>query len=348
MLRARQAHLVTERRTRTHDAGTITAIALAIAFNVVAGFNDGGNLLASAVSSRTIPPGLAFLIITLGALAGPLIVGTAVAHTIGSGIVDYRLVGHLPLSAGIAGGIVTLCLAYAARVPVSASVALISATIGSLLVTHQLSKLIWSGVAKVGLSLIGSIIVGFIAGALIYILALLALRNVNYSTGKRLMRLQYGSVLLQAIGYGANDAEKMMGLMVAATMISSTSSSFLVPWWAIAVSVSAFAVGMAVGGPRVAKTVGGKLFRIGPLHALSFQIAAAATVLGASAMGGPLSTTETTASAIMGVGAVENPRALRWQVARDLILAWLLTVPVGLLAGIALTILLGRLFQGVL
>lgn len=246
----------------------------------------------------------------------------------------------------MAGGILALLAAYAARIPISASVALVSATIGSLLVTHQLQKLMWSGVAKVGVSLIGSIVVGFIAGAFVYTLAVLAFRNVNLRTGVRLMRLQYVSIALQAIGYGANDAEKIMGLIVAATVIGVPGASFAVPLWVVAVSIAAFALGLAIGGARIAKTVGGKLFRIRPLHALSFQVASAATVLTASSLGAPLSTTETTASAILGVGAADNPRALRWQVARDLVLAWLLTAPVGLIAGVVATRALRTLFHG--
>ena len=303
-------------------------------------------MLASACASRTIPPHVAFLIITLGALAGPLIAGTGVAQTLGHGIVDYRAVGSLPLVGGMAGGILALLVAYAARVPVSASVALVSATIGSLLVTHQVHQLMWSGVAKVGVSLIASIVVGFIAGAFVYTLAVLAFRNVNLRTGMRLMRLQYVSMTLQAIGYGANDAEKTMGLIVAATMIGTASTSFAVPLWVMAVSIAAFALGMAVGGTRIAKTVGGKLFRIRPLHALSFQVASAATVLTASALGAPLSTTETTASAMLGVGAADNPRLLRWQVARELVVAWLLTAPVGLMAGVIATSALRTVFHG--
>jgi PiT family inorganic phosphate transporter len=289
---------------------------------------------------------MAFLIITLGALVGPLIAGTAVAQTIGHGIVDYRVVGPLPLVGGLAGGTLALLFAFAARVPVSASVALVSATIGSLIATRQMHELVWSGVAKVGFSLLGSIIVGFVAGAIIHTITVIAFRNVGLRTGNRIMSLQYVTVALQAIGYGANDAEKMVGLLVAATMIGSATASFTVPFWAIATSVAAFSVGMAVGGTRVAKTVGGKLFRITPLHALSFQVASAATVLTASALGGPISTTETTASAIMGVGAADNPRALRWQVAGELVVAWLLTAPVGLLAGLAMTYLLRTLFHG--
>ena len=161
------------------------------------------------------------------------------------------------------------------------------------------------------------------------------------------MRLQYLTVFAQAVGYGSNDAEKMMGLVVAATLLGNTKSLFVVPLWVIVLSVLAFATGMAVGGARVAKTIGGKLFRIRPLHALCFQLAAAATVIAASAIGGPLSTTESTASAILGVGAVSNPRGLRWQVARDLVGAWFLTVPAGLGCGMLATLVLRPALHGV-
>ncbi len=293
-----------------------------------------------------IPPGLAFVIIVAGAFAGPFIAGTAVALTIGLGIVDYRVVGVVPLIGAMAGGTMVLLLAYAVRVPVSASVALVSAMIGSLVVVHRLDQLAWSGVAKVGFSLIASIIVGFVGGAAVYTAAVLLLRGVSFQTGQRIMKLQYLTVALQAVGYGANDAEKMMGLIVAATLVGSSGSSISMPVWVIALSIGAFAVGTAFGGPRVARTVGGKLFRIRPLHALSFQLAAATTVLGASALGGPLSTTETTASAILGVGASSNPWEVRWTVARDLITAWLLTAPIGFATGMLATAVIHPFLHG--
>lgn len=245
------------------------------------------------------------------------------------------------------GGITALLLAYIARVPTSASVALVSSTIGSVWVLGQLQAIHWAGVGKVGFSLVGSIVVGFLSGALIYIAAWLALSNVNFKTGNRLMRLQYLTVFAQAVGYGSNDAEKMMGLIVAATLVGSTTSAFVIPLWVIVLSVASFALGMAFGGIRVAKTIGGKLFRIRPLHALCYQLAAACTVLTASALGGPLSTTESTASAIMGVGAAANPRGLRWQIARNLVGAWFLTVPVGLICGAIATFVFRFFVHGV-
>jgi PiT family inorganic phosphate transporter len=269
-----------------------------------------------------------------------------VAATIGHGIVDYQRAGFVPLAAGILGGIGAILVAYTARVPTSASVALVSATIGSLWAARESQLIVWHGVAKVAYSLVGSIVVGFVAGALIYTLAWFVFSRLTWRTGQRLMRLQYLTVFAQAVGYGSNDAEKMMGLIVAATLIGSTGSTFVVPFWVVAVSVASFAAGMAVGGTRVAKTIGGKLFRIRPLHALCFQLAAAGTVITASALGGPLSTTESTASAIIGAGAATNPRGLRWQVARELVTTWFLTVPIGLAGGIVATIVIRIFVRG--
>ena len=151
------------------------------------------------------------------------------------------------------------------------------------------------------------------------------------------MYLQFATVVLQALGYGANDAEKMMGMIAAAGTANVTGHGFHVPLWAIVASVAAFAVGLAFGGIRVAKTVGGKLFTIRPVHALAFQTAAGFTVMAASLVGAPLSTTETTASAVIGVGAVARRRRLHWHVAAQIVTAWLITMPaafaVGALAG---------------
>ncbi|HXW50626.1 MAG TPA: inorganic phosphate transporter [Candidatus Acidoferrales bacterium] len=313
---------------------------------MIAGFNDGGNLLAAACASRTIQPAVAFIVITAGAMAGPLIAGTAVALTIGHGIVNYREVGFVPLAAGMLGGASAILLAYAVRLPTTASVALVSATVGSLWAMGEIRQLIWSGVEKTAFSLVGSMVVGFVAGAILYTLAWLAFSRVSFRTGNRLMRLQYLTVFAQAVGYGSNDAEKMMGSIVAAMSLSAASPAFAVPFWVVLVSVLSFAAGMAFGGVRVAKTIGGKLFRIRPLHALCFQLAAATTVIVASALGGPLSTTETTASAILGTGAATNPRGLRWQVALDLVAAWFLTVPAGLACGVVATLILRPILQG--
>lgn len=179
----------------------------------------------------------------------------------------------------------------------------------------------------------GSILVGFVFGAAAFALLQLLLRPMSRAAGDRLMKLQYGSVALLALGYGANDAEKMAGMMAAASSLSTGGHTFSIPLWALVASIAAFAVGMAFGGVRVAKTIGGKLFTIRPEHALAFQSAAAFTVVGAAVLGGPLSTTETTASAIIGVGAIAGPRGVHWLTVRRILAAWLITIPAGVAIG---------------
>ena len=316
-----------------HDGALAVILALTVAFNIVAGFNDGGNLLAAAAASRTIAPAVAFIVIVAGAFAGPLLWGTAVAATIGTGVVDFTRLGPAPLIAGIAGAIATILVAYTLRFPTSATLALIAATIGGLWVGHGLAAIKWTGIVKVLISLLVSPVAGFLTGFIVYAIVLALLSGVSRRTGDRMMKLQYATIGLQAFGYGANDAEKMMGLMAAGLIVGGASGRFAIPLWVIAAAIGAFAIGMAWGGLRVAKTVGGKLFAIRPIHALSFQAAAAATVLTASALGGPLSTTETTASAIIGVGAGANPRALHWRIVREFGFVWLFTVPAALTLG---------------
>jgi PiT family inorganic phosphate transporter len=308
-------------------------VVCALAFNVVAGFNDGGNLLASAAASRTIPVPIAWCLIVGFAFAGPFVFGTAVAKTLGAGIADYSTLGVPLLLAAVVASLAVVLLAFWARVPTMMSLALVSAMVGSLLVTRGPGVLNWGGVAKVCVSLFGSALVGFVVGAFAFSVLRFLLRPATRAAGERLMNLQYGTVALQALGYGANDAEKMIGMMAAAGAAHAAGRVFEVPLWTIIAALGAFAAGLSIGGLRVAKTIGGKIFTIRPAHALAYQGSAGSTVLMASLLGGPLSTTETTASAIIGVGAVARGRRVHWGLVRRIVAAWLVTAPAGLAAG---------------
>lgn len=308
---------------------TIAVIVAALAFTIAAGFNDGGNLLAIASSSRYISPARAYLLIVVCACAGPIVFGTAVARTTGSGIADFRVVGAATLLAAFAGALATVGATYAARVPTSLTAALFSSMVGALIVGPGLSAIHWSGIEKVAISMAGSVVIGLVAGAVVYSIVAWILARVHRPVAERLISLQWFSAGLLAMGYGANDMEKSAGLLAAAVQ----TSAFSVPMWTLAVAAAGFAVGMALGGVRVARTVGGKLFSVRSHHALPAQSAAAITVIGAALAGGPLSTTDTSASALVGVGAACNPRAVRWHVVRDIAIAWVVTIPAALCAG---------------
>ena len=325
---------------QTHPGSFSGILALAIAYTLISGASDGGNLLAAAAASRVVSPRLSLCIIAVGVLFGPIVFGTAVAGTIGTGIADYPHLGAALLGAGIAGGIITRIVMYLASVPTSGSVALVGAMVGSLWAGPGLSAVHWHGVGKVAIALVLSPIVGFFAGALAYAIVLLILSFLSRRAGERVMRLQWATIALQALGYGANDAEKTVGLFAAALLVAGGGTSFATPFWTIALTAAAFAAGMVIGGMRIARTVGNRLYSIRPPHAFAFQLAAALTVIGAAAFGGPVSSTQTATSAILGVGASDNPRILHWQMVFRIVASWFLTAPIALGAGALATLFL--------
>jgi PiT family inorganic phosphate transporter len=317
---------------------------LAIAYTLISGASDGGNLLAAAAASRVISPPVSMCIIAVGVLFGPIVFGTAVATTIATGIADYPHLGAALLGAGIAGGIITRLVMYYARVPTSGSVALVGAMVGSLWAGPGLAAVHWHGVGKVAIALVLSPAIGFLVGALAYAIVLLILSFVSRRTGDRIMRLQWLTIALQSLGYGANDAEKTVGLFAAALLVSGGGISFATPLWTIGLTALAFTLGMIFGGSRIARTVGAKLYSIRPPHALAFQLAAGMTVIGAAIFGGPVSSTQTATSAILGVGASDNPRTLHWQTVFRIVGSWFLTAPTALCAGALATFIL-RVFH---
>jgi PiT family inorganic phosphate transporter len=313
---------------------------LAIVYTLISGASDGGNLLAAAAASRVISPLASIGIIAVGVLFGPIVFGTAVASTIATGIADYPHLGAALLGAGIAGGIITRTVMYFASVPTSGSVALVGAMVGSLWAGPGLSAVHWHGVEKVAIVLVVSPVIGFFAGAIAYAVVLLILSFMSRRDGGRLLRMQWATIALQALGYGANDAEKTVGLFAAAVLVAGGGVAFATPLWTIALTALSFTLGMTTGGLRIARTVGSRLYSIRPPHALAFQLAAALTVIGAALFGGPVSSTQTATSAILGVGAADNPRTLHWQTVFRIVASWFLTAPTALCSGALATLVL--------
>lgn len=305
------------------------ALAAALVLAVIAGFNDGGNLLALSAASRTIPPLRSFLLIVAGAFAGPFVFGTAVAQTTGSGLADYATVGAAQLFAAIAGAIAAVSATFAARVPTSISAALFASMVGALWSGPGLAAVRWQGVELVAISLVGSVVIGAGGGAIAYAAIAWVLARVHRPTGERIVGFQHLTTLALAMAYGSNDLERTAGLLGAAV----SAGRFSVPTWTFVAAGVAFVVGLVAGGGRIARTVGGKLFSIRPHSALAAEVSSAATVIGSSLLGGPLSTTAVAASALVGVGAAVDPRAIHWRAAAQIALAWVVTVPAALAAG---------------
>ncbi|HET9342012.1 MAG TPA: inorganic phosphate transporter [Candidatus Eremiobacteraceae bacterium] len=305
------------------------AFTAAVVLAVIAGFNDGGNLFALSAASRTIPPVRSFLLIVAGAFVGPFVLGTAVAHTTGTGVADYATVGAAQLFAAIAGAIATVGLTFAARVPTSISAALFASMVGALWSGPGLAAVRWHGVELVAVSLVGSVVIGAAGGAIAYGAVAWLLARVHRPAGERIVSLQHLTTFALAVAYGSNDLERTAGLLGAAV----STGTFTAPAWTFVVAGLAFVMGLVAGGGRIARTVGGKLFSIRPQSALAAEVSSAATVICSSLLGGPLSTTAVAASSLIGVGAAVDSRAIHWHAAAQIALTWIVTVPAALVAG---------------
>ncbi len=321
----------------------IFVLVLILLFGYLSGYNDGGNLIATLLGSRTLPRWVLFPLLTVSVSVGPVIFGTRVAATIGNQIVNLQRIGPGVVAAALIAAAVTILAAWWSRVPTSTSVALVGGLVGGALVHGGPAAVHWPGVVKALLSLALSLIFGFSVGFVVYRIVRWALRRVTPRVGHVVVRGQYLTAALQGVGYGANDAEKTMGLLAALALLSGVSHRFEVTWPMIALTVLTFVAGMGVGGWRVARRIGMHVFRIRPTHAVAVQLAAAMTVMTAASLGGPVSTTQTTDAALLGVGSAHRPSMLHWAVVRSLLVAWGVTMPLSLTVGALVGLFLGRI-----
>ncbi|MCL6516739.1 inorganic phosphate transporter [Alicyclobacillus sp.] len=314
------------------------AVALIMGFTLLCGFNDGGNLLAAFLNTRVMRAGVVLVVILAGTVLAPFLLGTAVAATIGTRIVDIRQTGVPVLNLGLAATLVTLLLCWRLKVPTSASFALVGGMSGAGLAVLGPHAVIWWGLVKVGLSLILSVVLGGLAGFVGYWVLYQALRRASRRLGVRVGYLQYLSTIFVCLGYGANDAEKSVGLLATVHALAHRAPFHVMPWMVIA-PAGVFFLGVLVGGWRVARTVGFHVFRARPVHAFAMQVASAAVILGASAVGGPVSTTQTIDSALVGVGVCARKERIRWSFVRRMAVVWVVTMPLAFSVAVVLGLL---------
>ncbi|MEZ4444475.1 MAG: inorganic phosphate transporter [Polyangiaceae bacterium] len=306
-------------------------------FDFTNGFHDTANLIATAVASRAMRPIPAVVIAAVFTLLGPLIAGTAVADTVGQ-IVTLdgmpAIAAVTVVLAALAGAITWNIGTWLFGIPSSSSHALVGALCGTTLVTRGASGIHWglgseglTGVARVTITLLVSPVLGMIAGFLAQRLARLALRRATPRINGPIKHLQVVGTALMAFSHGANDAQKSMGVLTLVLLLSGHLDRFVVPTWVVFLCAAAITSGTVLGGWRIVKTLGFGIYRLRPIHALNVQLASGGVILGAAFFGGPVSTTHVVSSAVMGVGAAERPRGVRWQKARDIAWTWLVTIP---------------------
>lgn len=326
---------------------TLVCIALLVLFDYTNGFHDTANMIASVVASRAMTPAQAITVVTGFTFLGPLLGGTAVADTFGG----FVHLDFLPPAAGIgvvlsgaAGAVMLNFLTWWRGLPSSSSHALVGGLCGAVLVTAGSEHIVWgwqelvtgghwSGMTKILVTLFSSPVAGFMAGFLLHRGMRLLLRRARPDINTRLRQLQWPGVALLAFSHGTNDAQKSMGVITLVLVLGGFIPTLEVPFWVVVLCATAITLGTASGGWRIVRTVGFGIYRLRTLHALDSQFAAAAVISAAAAVGGPVSTTHVVSSSIMGVGAAERPRSVRWGKAAEILFTWFVTLPAaGLLA----------------
>jgi PiT family inorganic phosphate transporter len=305
----------------------ILIIILALAFDFLNGIHDSSNIVATMIASRAFSPRTALGMTAVANFLGPFIFGVAVAETIGNEVVDSSAISLLVILTALLSAIIWNLLTWYLGFPSSSSHALIGGLIGAVLVGAGWEAILLPGLIKVLLTLLFSPVIGFIFGYLFLKLLLLLSWNATPKVNTVFKRGQIFTSISLALSHGTNDAQKTMGIITLTLVTAGVLESFVVPEWVIFACASMIALGTAVGGWRLIRTLGGKIFRIKPIDGFASQLSSSVVVLGASLIGGPVSTTQVVSSSIMGVGGAERMNKVRWGVGKDIVTAWVLTIP---------------------
>ncbi|HZW03813.1 MAG TPA: inorganic phosphate transporter [Anaerolineaceae bacterium] len=323
----------------------IALIALALGFTFLNGINDSSNIVATIIFSRALPPRPALILTAIAEFIGPFLFGVAVARTIATDFVEFGAIDTLVLVAALVSAIVWNLFAWFFGLPSSSSHALIGGLIGAVAAGAGFGAIKLSGLLTILLALFLSPVLGLVSGFLLTRLVFFLARNATLKINTFFKSAQVVTGMGLALSHGANDAQKTMGVITLGLLISGVLAEFTVPLWVVAASAGAIALGAGVGGWRMIRTIGRRFYRIRPVDGFCTQIASGAVILGAALLGGPVSTTQVVSSTILGVGSAERVNKVRWNVAGQIVLAWLLTIPItGLLA--AGVYMLGKLLVG--
>jgi PiT family inorganic phosphate transporter len=320
-------------------ADVVILIGLALIFDFLNGVHDSSNIVATMIASRAMGPRRALAIAALAEFAGPFLFGVAVAETIGSGIVDEDAVTVPVLIAAVGAAIVWNLLTWFLGIPSSASHALVGGLAGATVAAAGFDALKWGGLSKVLLSLFIAPPLGLLAGFCLMKAILFLGRGASPRINVFFKRGQWVTAIGLALSHGTNDAQKTMGLITLGLVVSGVLPEFRVPPWAIALSAGALALGTLLGGWRLIRTLGARFYTIRPVHGFTAQAASASVILGASLLGGPVSTSQVVSSSIVGAGSAERLSKVRWGVARQIGAAWLLTIPISTVLAAGLYIL---------
>jgi PiT family inorganic phosphate transporter len=302
-------------------------IGAALFFDFLNGFHDSSNIVATVISSRALHPRIALYTTALAEFSAPFIFGVAVATTVGKDLVEPSAVNQEVIIAAVLSAIMWNILTWFIGIPSSSSHALVGGLLGAAILVEGVQVVQLPGLIKIIVALLISPPLGLIAGYLLMNLILRLFQDATPRINVIFKRMQILTFLSLALSHGTNDSQKTMGIITLGLVAAGYQKTFQVPIWVIAASAGSIALGASLGGWRLISTLGGKIYKIRPVHAITSQMASASVILGAALLGGPVSTTQVVSSAIMGAGAAERVSKVRWMVARDMIYTWVFTIP---------------------
>jgi PiT family inorganic phosphate transporter len=315
-------------------------IAIALLFDFLNGFHDSANVVATVIASKAMSARTALSLSALTNFLGPFLFGVAVATTIGTEVVSEEAVTIPTAMAALLSAILWNLVTWWLGIPSSSSHALIGGFVGAAVMGFGVGALQIEGLLKVLLALFLSPILGFILGYLVMAFILVIGKWLTPNVSQVFRRGQWITTITLGLSHGTNDAQKTMGIMTFGLVAFGVLPEFEVPVWVIAASAGSIALGTALGGWRLIRTMGAGFYRIRAVHAISSQISSTAVILGAALLGGPVSTTQVISSSIVGAGSAERANMIRWGLAGQIAVAWLLTIPATMILGALFFLLL--------
>lgn len=305
-------------------------IAVALFFDFLNGLHDAANSIATIVSTRVLRPQYAVAWAAFFNFIAFLFFGLHVAQTLGTGIIDASIVDPQVIFAALMGAISWNIITWAFGIPSSSSHALIGGMVGAGVAKAGGGAVVWSGLFKTSAAIVLSPLIGFLlALVLVLIVSWIFVRQTPFAVDRTFRMMQFVSASMYSLGHGGNDAQKTMGI-IAVLLFSQgqLGSEFYVPFWVVISCQSAMALGTLFGGWRIVHTMGSKITRLNPMQGFCAETGGALTLFMATWLGIPVSTTHTITGAIIGVGAARRVTAVRWGVAGNIVIAWVITLPI--------------------
>jgi PiT family inorganic phosphate transporter len=321
-------------------------VGVALLFDFMNGLHDAANSIATVVSTRVLKPSTAVIWAAFFNFIAFAVFGLHVANTIGTGIVDARIIDAHVIFGALTGAIVWNVITWGLGLPSSSSHALIGGLAGAGIAKAGIGAVVYSGLGKTAAGIVLSPLLGFVLAQLIVVVVQwLNLRSTPFAVDRRFRILQLASASLYSLGHGGNDAQKTMGI-IAVLLFSQgmLGSEFHVPFWVVISCQLAMALGTLMGGWRIVHTMGSRITHLKPIQGFCAETGGAITLFLATGLGVPVSTTHTITGAIVGVGAARRTAAVRWHVAQRIVVAWVVTLPAAALMGAAVYWLSSRFF----